>query len=81
MHSSFHVSVVFGSYLRRTWFEWNSGDFCSSISGIHSDILDLDSDLYRYASAGHYNDMDMLQVGRGMTYDEDKIALSDVVHA
>lgn len=25
-----------------------------------------------YASLGHYNDMDMLQVGRGMSYEEDK---------
>jgi alpha-galactosidase len=35
-------------------------------------IIDLNRDLAKYASAGHYNDMDMLQVGRGMTYDEDK---------
>ncbi len=35
-------------------------------------IIDLNADLAKYASAGHYNDMDMLQVGRGMSYDEDK---------
>ncbi len=35
-------------------------------------IIDLNADLHQYASAGHYNDMDMLQVGRGMSYDEDK---------
>jgi hypothetical protein len=35
-------------------------------------IIDLNRELYKYASAGHYNDMDMLQVGRGMSYDEDK---------
>ncbi|WP_270087413.1 glycoside hydrolase family 27 protein [Sphingobacterium sp. SYP-B4668] len=35
-------------------------------------IIDINRDLYRYASPGHYNDMDMLQVGRGMTYEEDK---------
>lgn len=29
-----------------------------------------------YASKGHYNDMDMLQVGRGMTFDEDKTHFS-----
>jgi hypothetical protein len=35
-------------------------------------IIDLNADLAKYASPGHFNDMDMLQVGRGMTYDEDK---------
>ncbi len=35
-------------------------------------IIDINRDLAKYSSPGHYNDMDMLQVGRGMTYDEDK---------
>lgn len=35
-------------------------------------IIDLNADLWTYASYGHYNDMDMLQVGRGMSYEEDK---------
>jgi alpha-galactosidase len=35
-------------------------------------IIDLNRDLARHSSAGHYNDMDMLQVGRGMTFEEDK---------
>ena len=48
-----------------------SGDISSTFSSILT-IIDLNKDLYKYASAGHYNDMDMLQVGRGMTYDEDK---------
>ncbi|GAB6010970.1 glycoside hydrolase family 27 protein [Viscerimonas tarda] len=39
-------------------------------------IIDLNTPLYKYASAGHYNDMDMLQVGRGMTYEEDKTHFS-----
>lgn len=39
-------------------------------------IIDLNADLAKYASAGHYNDMDMLQVGRGMTYEEDKTHFS-----
>lgn len=39
-------------------------------------IIDLNADLYKYASPGHYNDMDMLQVGRGMSYDEDKAHFS-----
>ena len=39
-------------------------------------IIDLNRDLYKYASPGHYNDMDMLQVGRGMSYEEDKTHFS-----
>lgn len=35
-------------------------------------IIDLNADLWEYSSPGHVNDMDMLQVGRGMSYDEDK---------
>lgn len=52
-----------------------SGDIRSTFSSILK-IIDLNADLYPYASAGHYNDMDMLQVGRGMTYDEDKTHFS-----
>lgn len=43
-----------------------SNDFQSILN-----IIDLNADLWMYASAGHYNDMDMLQVGRGMSYEED----------
>ncbi|WP_241558300.1 glycoside hydrolase family 27 protein [Mariniphaga sediminis] len=35
-------------------------------------IVDLNADLWCYSGPGHVNDMDMLQVGRGMTYEEDK---------
>lgn len=48
-----------------------SNDFQSILN-----IIDLNADLWIYASAGHYNDMDMLQVGRGMSYDEDKTHFS-----
>lgn len=48
-----------------------SGDIREKFSSILH-IVDLNADLYKYASPGHYNDMDMLQVGRGMSYDEDK---------
>jgi alpha-galactosidase len=48
-----------------------SGDIRENFSSILH-IIDLNRELYKYASAGHYNDMDMLQVGRGMSYDEDK---------
>lgn len=34
--------------------------------------IDANADLWPYASYGHYNDMDIFQIGRGMTFDEDK---------
>jgi len=40
----------------------------SSIAG----IINLNKYLAQYASPGHYNDMDMLEVGRGMSFEEDK---------
>ncbi len=36
------------------------------------EIINLNTDLWSYSSPGRFNDMDMLQVGRGMTYEEDK---------
>ncbi|WP_183567751.1 glycoside hydrolase family 27 protein [Mucilaginibacter sp. SP1R1] len=39
-------------------------------------IIDLNADLWKYASPGHVNDMDMLQVGRGMSFEEDKTHFS-----
>lgn len=48
-----------------------SSDISAEFSSIIK-IIDLNLDLYQYSSPGHYNDMDMLQVGRGMTYEEDK---------
>ncbi len=52
-----------------------SGDIRPNFSSILK-IIDLNVDLHKYASAGHYNDMDMLQVGRGMSEDEDKTHFS-----
>ncbi len=52
-----------------------SGDIRENFSSILK-IIDLNADLYKYASPGHYNDMDMLQVGRGMSYEEDKTHFS-----
>lgn len=52
-----------------------SGDIRERFSSILH-IIDLNADLYKYSSAGHYNDMDMLQVGRGMSYEEDKTHFS-----
>ncbi len=52
-----------------------SGDISDKFSSILH-IIDLNADLHKYCSPGHYNDMDMLQVGRGMSYDEDKTHFS-----
>lgn len=48
-----------------------SGDISNKFESILH-IIDLNADLWPYCSNGHYNDMDMLQVGRGMSYEEDK---------
>ena len=48
-----------------------SGDIDNTFKSIMH-IVDINSELWRYCSPGHVNDMDMLQIGRGMTYDEDK---------
>ncbi|MFV0606943.1 MAG: glycoside hydrolase family 27 protein [Niabella sp.] len=52
-----------------------SADIRDNFSSILK-IIDLNADLYQYASPGHYNDMDILQVGRGMSFDEDKTHFS-----
>ncbi len=48
-----------------------SGDIRPTFNSVMG-ILDLNADLWKYSSAGHFNDMDMLQVGRGMSLDEDR---------
>ena len=61
-----------GAWVTKIADSWRiSGDIRSNFASILH-IIEQDADLYQYASAGHYNDMDMLQVGRGMSFDEDK---------
>ncbi|MDP4271293.1 MAG: T9SS type A sorting domain-containing protein [Bacteroidota bacterium] len=48
-----------------------SQDINASWSSVTS-IIDKNAYLAAYASQGHYNDMDMLEVGRGLTTEEDK---------
>lgn len=61
-----------GKWITQLADSWRiSGDISSDFQSILS-IIDLNADLWMYASEGHYNDMDMLQVGRGMSYEEDK---------
>ena len=52
-----------------------SGDISNQFHSILH-IIDLNADLWRYAGPGHVNDMDMLQVGRGMSFEEDKTHFS-----
>lgn len=52
-----------------------SGDIESKFNSICK-IIDLNAGLAKHCSPGHFNDMDMLQVGRGMTYEEDKAHFS-----
>jgi hypothetical protein len=46
-------------------------DISNNFSSIKT-IIDKNTYLSAYASPGHYNDMDMLQVGRGMNVNEEK---------
>lgn len=48
-----------------------SGDISNKFESILH-IIDLNADLWKYSGPGHVNDMDMLQIGRGMSYEEDK---------
>lgn len=48
-----------------------SGDIRNNFNSVMR-IVDINAELWRYAVPGAYNDMDMLQVGRGMSYEEDK---------
>lgn len=61
-----------GTWATQVADSWRiSGDIDNKFSSILA-IIDINADLWKYASYGHYNDMDMLQVGRGMSYEEDK---------
>lgn len=52
-----------------------SGDIYNSFSSVLN-IINLNADYWKYCSRGHFNDMDMLEVGRGMAYEEDKTHFS-----
>lgn len=65
-----------GNWVTNIADSWRiSGDISSDFNSILH-IIDLNADLWQQASLGHYNDMDMLQVGRGMSYEEDKTHFS-----
>lgn len=52
-----------------------SSDILPTFESI-SAIIDTNAYLAQYAGSGKYNDMDMLQVGRGMSFEEDKAHFS-----
>ncbi|MCQ0111636.1 glycoside hydrolase family 27 protein [Zhouia amylolytica] len=65
-----------GKWVTQVADSWRiSGDIANNFNSILH-IIDQNADLWKYASNGHYNDMDILQVGRGMTYDENKVHFS-----
>lgn len=65
-----------GKWALHTADSWRiSGDIAANFESVMH-IVDQNADLWRYAGPGHVNDMDMLQVGRGMSYEEDKTHFS-----
>jgi hypothetical protein len=65
-----------GKWVTRVADSWRiSGDISNKFESVLK-IIDLNAGLWMYCSKGHYNDMDMLQVGRGMSYEEDKAHFS-----
>lgn len=65
-----------GKWVTNVADSWRiSGDISNTFESILN-IIDLNADLWKYSGPGHVNDMDMLQVGRGMSYEEDKAHFS-----
>ncbi|MDP4276358.1 MAG: T9SS type A sorting domain-containing protein [Bacteroidota bacterium] len=61
-----------GSWVTKVADSWRiSADIYLSWNSVTS-IIDKNAYLAAYCSQGHYNDMDMLEVGRGLTSEEDK---------
>ena len=67
-----------GTWITRVANSWRVSPDINTVPGsvpVWSRImnnLDLNTYLAPYCSAGHYNDMDMLEVGRGLSFEEDK---------
>jgi len=61
-----------GTWVTKLANSWRiSGDINLDWNTV-TNIIDLNTFLSAYVSPGHYNDMDMLEVGRGLTAEEDK---------
>ncbi len=65
-----------GTWVTKIADSWRiSGDIRPNF-GSMTGILDLNTFLAPFMSPGHYNDMDMLEIGNGMTYNEDIAQMS-----
>ena len=65
-----------GEWVISTADSWRiSGDIANTFESVMH-IVDQNADLWKYSGPGHVNDMDMLQVGRGMSFEEDKTHFS-----
>ena len=65
-----------GKWVTQIADSWRvAGDIRNNFASLMH-IIDANANLWKYASKGHYNDMDILHVGRGMTYEEDKTHFS-----
>lgn len=65
-----------GEWVINTADSWRiSGDIANTFESVMH-IVDQNADLWKYSGPGHVNDMDMLQVGRGMSFEEDKTHFS-----
>jgi alpha-galactosidase len=51
---------------------WRIGFDINASWGSFTGLIDIDKALAQYAGPGHWNDPDMLEVGRGMSADEDR---------
>jgi hypothetical protein len=61
-----------GTWIDNAAFSWRTtGDINNSWNSVR-DIIAENLYLSAYCSKGHYNDMDMLEVGRSLTVEEDK---------
>ena len=65
-----------GEWVVNTADSWRiSGDIANTFESVMH-IVDQNANLWKYSGPGHVNDMDMLQVGRGMSFEEDKTHFS-----
>jgi len=61
-----------GTWVTTLADSWRIADDINNTWGAVTRIIDANLYLAPYCSKGHYNDMDMLEVGRGMSAEEDK---------
>jgi len=61
-----------GGWVATVGNSWRIADDINNTWSAMTRILDTNTYLSGFSSPGHYNDMDMLEVGNGMSADEDK---------